>query len=282
MASTGATELGPRVPPGRGVEPAETRGVETGAPGGRRWQQPDGAGAVRRRMSRPRWLARLATPRAVLIVVLLLILAYLVLPPVVVMIWKSFVGGISLDGATGFSAYQTIAGADLGSAAIDTAVFAVGTTIVSLVVGTLLAWTVARTDAPARALAYVVAFLGLAVPGIVNVVGWILLFGNGKGQGDTVLSSWFGHNVSIGVESLSGMIFVESLLSIPIVFFLMVGPLQNFNSALEEAASVFGARNWRVTLRITAPLMFPTLASAILLIIIRSVQAFEVPVLLGV
>jgi iron(III) transport system permease protein len=239
-------------------------------------------GVARPRKSPPRWLAPFLTPRGALTTILFLVLAYLVLPPVVVMVWKSFVSGISLDGATGFDAYKTIAGADLGAAALDTLEFAVGSTIVSLVIGTLLAWTAARTDAPARSLAYVVAFLGLAVPGIVNVVGWILLFGNGKGQGDAVLSSWFGHTISIGVESVPGMIFVESLLSIPIVFFLMVGPLQNFNSALEEAASVYGARNWVVTWKITAPLMIPTLTSAILLIVIRSVQAFEVPVLLGI
>jgi iron(III) transport system permease protein len=238
----------------------------------------DGTG---RRTPSPR-RAKLATPRSVLNAVLVLVLAYLVLPPVVIMVWKSFVDGTSLDGVASFSAYQHIAGSDLGVATVDTLEFALGTTVVSIVIGTLLAWIAARTDAPLRWLSYVVAFVGLAVPGIVNVVGWILLFGNGKGQGDEILSWWFGRSVSIGVESLPGMIFVESLLSIPIVFFLMVGPLQNFNSALEEAASVFGARNWKVTVRITAPLMVPTLASAILLIVIRSMQAFEVPVLLGV
>jgi iron(III) transport system permease protein len=151
-----------------------------------------------------------------------------------------------------------------------------------MVVGTALAWYAVRTDAPLRSLAYPVAFLGLAVPGIVNVVGWILLFGNGNGQGDAVLGGWFGHHVGISVESLPGMIFVESLLSIPIVFFLMVGPLQSFNASLEEAAAIHGARDWTVVRRVTGPLLLPTIASATLLIVIRCTQAFEVPVLIGV
>jgi iron(III) transport system permease protein len=264
MAGGQATDLVPRVP-----LPDDPDGG-SGNP-----EQPARTALARR-------LSRVANARSILTLVLILLLAYLVLPPVVVMLWKSFVGGISLDGPAGFSAYQTIAGSGLGSAAVDTLVFALGTTVVSMVVGTVLAWCAARTDAPLNSLAYVVAFLGLAVPGIVNVVGWILLFGNGRGQGDTVLSSWLGHHIGISVESVPGMIFVESLLSIPIVFFLMIGPLQSFNSSLEEAAAVHGARTWTVLRRITGPLLLPTIASATLLIIIRSTQAFEVPVLLGV
>jgi iron(III) transport system permease protein len=227
-------------------------------------------------------LAGLRKPRTLLTVVLAVVLAYLVLPPVVVMLWKSFVGGVSLDGPAGLGAYQEIASSGLGAATVDTPIFAVGTTVVSMILGTALAWCAVRTDAPLRSLAYPVAFLGLAVPGIVNVVGWILLFGNGNGQGDAVLSSWFGHRVALGVESLPGMIFVESLLSVPIVFFLMVGPLQSFNGSLEEAAAVHGASGRTVLRRVTGPLLLPTLASATLLIIIRCTQAFEVPVLLGV
>lgn len=235
-----------------------------------------------RRRGLSRRIRGLGTGRNVLILVLLLALAYLVLPPVVVMVWKSFVGGVNLHGSFSTEAYRHIASSDLGSATKDTLIFALGTTVVSMVVGTALAWSAARTDAPFRSLAFVVCFLGLAVPGIVNVVGWILLFGNGKGQGDAMLSDWLGHKVSISVESLTGMILIESLLSIPIVFFFMIGPLQNFNNALEEAAAVHGAGTWTVLRRVTGPLLVPTFASATLLIVIRSVQAFEIPVLLGI
>ncbi|MFI6350304.1 ABC transporter permease [Streptomyces sp. NPDC050560] len=240
---------------------------------------PSGAGAGQAVLGR---LAALARPRNLLNLALLLVLGYLVLPPLVVMVWKSFVDGTSLDGAFGLAGYRSIAGAGLGSATADTLVFAAGTTVVSLVVGTALAWSAARTDAPLRGLAYVVGFLGLAVPGIVNVVGWVLLFGNGHGQGDTVLSDWLGVHVGISVESMPGMVFVESLLTIPLVFFLMIGPMQAFDSSLEEAGAVHGARDLAVLRRITAPLLLPTLASATLLVVIRSIQAFEVPVLLGV
>lgn len=243
---------------------------------------PASVGAPPPRSAMARRMAALVSPRSVLTIVLIALLLYLVLPPLVAMLWKSFVGGTSLSGPLSFDGYRSIADSGLGAATVDTLVFALGTTVVSMVIGTALAWCVARTDAPLRSLAYVVAFLGLAVPGIVNVVGWILLFGNGNGQGNTVLSAWFGGHVGIGVESLPGMIFVESLLSIPIVFFVMLGPLQTFSASLEEAGAVLGARGWTVFRRITGPLLLPTFASVAVLIVIRSTQAFEVPVLLGV
>lgn len=151
-----------------------------------------------------------------------------------------------------------------------------------MVVGTLMTWAVARTDAYGKKLAYAVAFIGLAVPGISNIIGWILLFGNGNGQADQTLSSIFGHSIHLSVESMPGMIAIESLMAIPIVFFMLIGPMRSFNASLEEAGSMHGAGNWMVMRRITMPLMLPVIAAAALLILIRSVQAFEVPLLIGV
>ena len=226
-------------------------------------------------------LARVLTTRRIIMAVLILVLAYLVLPPVVLMVWKSFVGGSGLTGGFSVGAYQAIS-KGLGQAAAQTVIFVVGTTVVSMVLGTLMAWTVARTDAAGKSLAYGVAFVGLATPGISNIIGWILLFGNGSGQADDTLASWFGHPVHFSVESMPGMIAVESLMAIPIVFFILIGPMRSFNASLEEAGSIHGAGNWTVLRRITAPLVLPAVAAATLLILIRSVQAFEVPLLIGV
>ena len=226
-------------------------------------------------------LARTLSPRRTIKLVLIVVLAYLVLPPVVLMIWKSFVGGSGLNGQATISAYRSIS-SDLGQTAMQTAIFVAGTTAASMIVGMLMAWTVARTDAAAKWLAYVAAFVGLAVPGISNIIGWLLLFGNGSGQADQTLASVLGHPVHLSVESMPGMIAVETLMAVPIVFFLLIGPMQSFNASLEEAGSMHGAGNWAVMRRITAPLMLPAIGAAALLILIRSVQAFEVPLLIGV
>lgn len=239
---------------------------------------PSSGGTLHTRSKLAQWL----TPRAILTVALGLILAYLVLPPLFIMVWKSFVGGLGLSGSWSFSGYAVVADTDLGLAFRDTFEFAIGSTVLALVLGTMLAWAVARTNAPLRKLGFGTAAIGLAVPGISSVIGWTLLFGNGHGQGDRALNSLLGSGASINIETMLGMIFVEGLLSTPIVFFLMVGPLRNFDSALEEVAEVFGARRWSVLRRITLPLLVPPLMSGALLVLIRAVQGFEVPLFIGV
>ena len=87
------------------------------------------------------------------------------------MVWKSFVAGISRShGTFGFDAYRDDRRFPrLGMQRALDSRFAIGTTIVSMVDRDRARLDAARTDAPLRGRStYVVAFLGLAVPGIVN------------------------------------------------------------------------------------------------------------------
>ena len=56
-------------------------------------------------------------------------------------------------------------------------IYSVGSSAVALVYGTALAWLAERSDAPFRKLAYISAYVSFAIPGIIKVVGWIMLLG---------------------------------------------------------------------------------------------------------
>ncbi len=77
------------------------------------------------------------------------------------------------------------------------------------------------------------------------------------------------------------MVLVETLFWLPVVFLLMAMPLRSMDPALEEAAALSGAPPWRVARSITLRLALPAILSVLLLTFVRSVQAFEIPVLLG-
>lgn len=220
--------------------------------------------------------------RSAAAVIVLVVLIYLTLPPLAVMFWKSFVPGLGLGLHFSLHGYRSIISNGLGSTVLQTIEFAVGSTIVAIVVGATIAWTTIRTDATMRWLGYVVAFIGFAVPGLVNIIGWIILLGNGRGVGDQWLSNFLGFHVALNIETLPGMIFMEGLLNVPVVFFLLIGPLGSFNSALEEAAEIHGGNRGAVLRKVTIPLLKPVLLSALILMIIRAIQSFEVPVLIGV
>lgn len=215
-------------------------------------------------------------------IVVLLVLIYLTIPPLFVMFWKSFVGGISLSLNFSLSGYHSILHNGLSTTVVQTLEFALGSTVVTLVIGSIVAWATVRTDAAMRWLGYGVAFIGFAVPGLVTIIGWIILLGNGNGVGDLFLRHFLGVHIAADIETLPGMILMEGLLNVPVVFFLLVGPLRSFNASFEEAAQIYGGKSTTVMRKITIPLLKPVLLSALILIVIRAIQGFEVPVLLGV
>nr|MDA8081842.1 iron ABC transporter permease [Actinomycetota bacterium] len=225
---------------------------------------------------------KLRSPESILAVVVLLVLIYLTIPPLFVMFWKSFVSGISLGFHFSMSGYRSTLQNGLGTTVVQTLEFALGSTIVTLAVGSVIAWSTIRTDAVMRWLGYAVAFIGFAVPGLVNIIGWIILFGNGNGVGDLWLTHFLGFHLALNIETMPGMIAMEGLLNVPVVFFLLVGPLRSFNGAFEEAAQIHGGKGITVMRKVTIPLLKPVLLSAVILIVIRAIQGFEVPVLLGV
>ena len=106
---------------------------------------------------------KLRSPESILAVVVLLVLIYLTIPPLFVMFWKSFVSGISLGFHFSMSGYRSTLQNGLGTTVVQTLEFALGSTIVTLVVGSVIAWSTIRTDAVMRWLGYAVAFIGFAV-----------------------------------------------------------------------------------------------------------------------
>jgi len=85
----------------------------------------------------------------------------------------------------------------------------------------------------------------------------------------------------LDVFSLPGMIVVEGLHLAPLVFLLMVASFRSMDPALEESAIMSGASLPTVFRRITVPLARPALYAAILIMVVRGLESFEVPALLG-
>ncbi len=90
-----------------------------------------------------------------------------------------------------------------------------------------------------------------------------------------------GEEGPIQLYSLGGMIFVEGLLWTPVVFLLTLPVLGATDPSLEEAAATSGADLRQTLRRVTLPLMRPSVLAVFLLALIRSLESFEVPLLIG-
>jgi iron(III) transport system permease protein len=213
-----------------------------------------------------------------------LILAYLVLPPFFFILHTSLVVDRGLQaGSFTIQHFQNIVESlgDVKTLLTNSMIFSVGSAAIALVYGTALAWLAERSDAPFRKLAYVSAYVSFAIPGIIKVVGWIMLMGPKAGILNAPIVALTGAPL-FNIFSLSGMVLVESFLWIPIVFLLMATPFRSMDPSLEEAATTSGSTGWQVFCKVTFPLALPSVLAVLILTFIRSLEAFEIPALIGI
>ena len=211
-------------------------------------------------------------------------LAYLVLPPFFFILHTSLVTDRGLQaGSFTIQHFANIIDSlgDVKTLLWNSMVFSIGSSAIAIAYGTTLAWLAERSDAPFRKLAYVSAYVSFAIPGIIKVVGWIMLLGPKAGILNAVGNALIG-GPFFNIFSLGGMILVESFLWIPIVFLLMSTPFRSMDPSLEEAATTAGSSGWQVFRRVTFPLALPSVLAVLILTFIRSLEAFEIPALIGI
>ena len=78
-------------------------------------------------------------------------------------------------------------------------------------------------------------------------------------------------------NNLWGVVWVMGLVLTPPIFFQLAGPMRAIDPALEEAARISGASNWRVMWCIDLPLIWPSILGALIYTFITAVSIFEIP-----
>ena len=211
-------------------------------------------------------------------------LAYLVLPPFFFILHTSLVIDRGLQaGSFTVQHFMNIVESlgDVKTLLANSMIFSIGSAGIAICYGTTLAWLAERSNAPFRTLAYMTAYVSFAIPGIIKVVGWIMLLGPKAGILNAVVMPFTGAPL-LNIFSMQGMILVESFLWIPIVFLLMSTPFRAMDPALEEAATTAGSTGWQVFRKVTFPLALPSVLAVLILTFIRSLEAFEIPALIGI
>jgi iron(III) transport system permease protein len=161
--------------------------------------------------------------------------------------------------------------------------YAVGTCIVTFLIGTYLAWVSERTNTPFKKLFLVMALIPFIIPGILSTISWILLLSPKIGLINLVIKELLGlESAPFNIYSMWGMIWAESIHLYPLVFLLMSAAFRNMDTSLEEAALTAGSSTFTTFRKVTLPLMRPAMFSVLLVIFIRGIEAFEVPALVGV
>ena len=211
-------------------------------------------------------------------------LLYLVVPPLFFIFSTSLISDRGPNaGALTFEHYRSIIGslAQFWTLIWNSLIFSLGSAAGALLFGTVLAWLAERSDAPFRNVAYVSAFISFGIPGIIKVIGWILLLGPKAGLINVAARELAGIFPIFNLFSMPGMILVEALVWTPVVFLLMAAPFRALDPSLEDAAVVSGSNGWQAFRRVTLPLALPSVLAVLILTFVRSLEAFEIPALVG-
>lgn len=222
-------------------------------------------------------LRQLLTVQGLVLTAVLLIIAYLTIVPMVALLLRTF----ATDGALTLAPFEEVFGTTgIGKIALNTIAFSASSTFLAAIVGTGLAYVYVRTDVPFKRLIFALSLIPLILPSLLHTISWILLLSPRIGWFNHFLEPLFGPG-ALNVFTVGGMAFVQGLHLSPLVFLLMSAAFRSMDPSLEEAALLSGARRSTVFVRITLPLARPALLAAILVQMVNSLEAFEVPVLMG-
>jgi putative spermidine/putrescine transport system permease protein len=138
------------------------------------------------------------------------------------------------------------------------------TAILALALGVPLAFSLVRTKFIGRVLVDRMALAPLIVPTIILSVSLYGLFAKLK-----LIGEWY------------GLVIAHTVLALPFVVLVMSAGLRDFDRGLEQAAEGLGASRVRTLLRVTLPLLRPSLVSAGLLAFISSFDELVVALFLA-
>lgn len=159
--------------------------------------------------------------------------------------------------------------------------FAVGSMVMAMFMGGTLAFLAERTDMRYRHLIPLMVMVPLIMPTIVKGIAWIFLLSPRIGVINQI-GMWLGLDGPIlSAYSLPAMIWVEGVSMSPLAFLLIAGTVRRMDPSLEEAALGSGASTWTTFSKVLLPLLKPGLAGVAILLFVRGIEAFEIPMLLG-
>jgi iron(III) transport system permease protein len=208
---------------------------------------------------------------------LLLVLIALVVYPSVALIQNS----LTVSGRFGFENYLYLFERRGGAVVWNTLIVALVTTVCATSLGVVLAWLVGRVDVPLKAVWRVLLIVPYLIPPFIGAIAWVYLL-SPVGYINRFWMDLTGTRAPLFViYGQTGTILVMTLYSYPIAYLVMLGPMRQISSALEEAARISGASALRVLRDITLPLLLPNIAAAALLIFMAALANFGIPAVIG-
>ncbi len=146
----------------------------------------------------------------------------------------------------------------------------VAATVVVVLLGLPLAWTLARVEFPGRSALRALVLLPMVLPPVVGGVALLSAFSRSSPLGGWLYDT-FGIQLTF---SPAGVVLAEAFVSMPFFVITVEAALRQLDRRYERAAAGLGASPSMVLRRVTLPLVAPALAAGTVLSWARALGEF--------
>ena len=151
-------------------------------------------------------------------------------------------------------------------------------TVLGVLLGIPMAYAVSRFNIWGKRVINIMVVLSMLSPPFIGAYSWVLLLG----RSGFITEALRKIGIEIGsIYGFKGILLVFTLKLFPYVFMYVSSALSTFDSALEEASESLGVHGIQRVMRVTLPVIMPTILSSALMVFMDSLADFGTPLLIG-
>ncbi|WP_226576043.1 ABC transporter permease [Acuticoccus sediminis] len=166
-----------------------------------------------------------------------------------------------------------------GDIVVNTAYFAVLTTVIAQGIGVVTAVLVGRTDLPGRAFFGEMLLWPLFLSHLVIAFGWFTMYGP-SGYVTLFVSGLTGSE-PWSLYTVTGMGIAAGAAQAPLAYLYCIVATRNADPNLEDAARTVGASPLRILTTITLPLMRPAIIFGAIMNFVIAIEMLSIPLVFG-
>lgn len=175
----------------------------------------------------------------------------------------------------------TLSKATLWGPLKNSVIIGIFTVLVSIPLGSVLAWLVVRTDLPGKKLIGMLVVIPYMIPSWCKAISWLSVFRNSRSGANGLLA---GLGLAVPDWLAYGPVAIVLCMSMHYYAFAYMNvssALRSINSELEEMGEICGATKPQILRHITLPLVLPSVLSSIIMTLSKSIGAYGVAANLG-
>lgn len=233
-------------------------------------------------------------PYNIMVLLSIIFMVYLIVIPLIQMIYQTFTlsGEDAMrigaeEGAFSLYYWKRVLASPISKQLLyeplkNSLVVAFSTSVVAILIGSLFAWLMVRSDLPYKKFFSFALIIPYMLPSWSKAMAWLTIFKNDRVGGAGGLLSFLG--VQTPDWLAYGPVAIISVLVIhyyAYAYLLVSGALSSISSELEEMGEILGANKTTILRKITLPLVLPAILSAIILTFSKTMGTFGVPSILG-